>query len=660
MRRPLLLLLVLSFVLAFSPRSTRANPAAQAPKAKVETKTAGAEAGPAENVIVDKGLRVEFTVEPAFGREGEPKPIVEGEYAEVRFKITDAATGSPVSPLEPAVWISRAEGMEADMTCQERIGRYIQSLLSFQADIDLNKYFILIMNNDQTISVVDPLLGVSGITQLFTMIILKDRGEDWVYSPDGKHLFVSMPKADRLAVVDLENFKVIENVAAGSNPVRVALQPDGRYLWVGNDARTGAESGVTVIDTQNYALAGHISTGAGHHEIAFSDDSLHAYVTNSLAGSVSLIDTQKLQKIKDLPVGKSPVAVQFSPLSRAAYVAAEGDGTITVLDGATHKVSARIQTDPGLIALRSAPGGRWLFAANIKHDRVDVIDASQGSIAHSFEVGDQPHQFAFTDTYAYVRHLGTPEVKLIPLAQLAKKATIALHTVALGSQNPGAYPYSAVADSISPTGEWTAVVAANPADRMVYYYMEGMIGPMGSYSTYGRIPRAVGVVDRSVREIEKGVYAAKIRVPEAGNYNVAFLIDSPVVDQCFSFTAEANPLITAEKEKHPVRLEFLNKERNIAVGEPFKVKFSLTRSSNDKPLTGLKDVLVIATRMPGNWQERKLAKPLGDGRYEVSLVPDQPGVYLVSVGVPALQVDVTELPYRSFRATKTAKAEKGM
>ena len=33
----------------------------------------------------------------------------------------------------------------------------------------------------------------------------------------------------------------------------------------------------------------------------------------------------------------------------------------------------------------------------------------------------------------------------------------------------------------------------------------------------------------------------------------------------------------------------------------------------------------------------------------MSLVPDQPGVYLVTVGVPSFGVDVTELPYRSFR-----------
>jgi YVTN family beta-propeller protein len=660
-RKFLLLVLLLSLVLASSPAPSRTNSAPQAPEAKVDAKKVGAEDnGRAENVIINKGVRVEFEIEPASGREGEPKPIMEGEYAEVRFNITDAATGAPVSPLEPAVWISLAEGMEADIGCRDRISRYLQGMLSFQADIDLNKYFILIMNNDQSISVVDPLLGVSGITQLYAMIILKEPGEDWIFSPDGKLLFVTMPKADRVAVVDLENFKVIQNVEAGSTPVRVALQPDGRYLWVGNDDKVEGNSGVTVIDAQNYKVAAHIPTGGGHHEIAFSDDSLFAFVTNSGQGTVSVIDTQKLQKVKDLPVGKYPIAVQFSSLSQAAYVASRDDGSITVVDAARQDITATIPTELGLIALRSAPGGRWLFGANIKHNRVDVIDATKGQIAHTFEVGEQPHQFAFTDTYAYVRHLGTPETTLIPLAQLGKKATVALHTVAMGSQNPGNYPYSAIADSISPTGEWTAVVAANPADMMVYYYMEGMIGPMGSYPTYGRIPRAVGVVDRSVRETEKGVYAAKIRVPKAGKYSVAFLIDSPLVDHCFTFTAELNPLIETEKEKYPVRLEFLNKEFNISVGEPFKVKFSLTHSSNDEPLTGLKDVLVIATRMPGNWQERQLAKPLGEGRYEVSIVPDQPGVYLIAVGVPSFGVDMTELPYRSFRASKTARAEKGM
>jgi len=196
-RKVFLILLLMSFALTLAPAAGGTVSGAAAGQ---DGTAAGTPQGsPGKNVIVDKGIRVAFSIEDisAGSRQDEPKPITEGEYAEVRFAITDAATGAPVSPLEPAVWISRAEGLEADISCQERIGRYLQGMLSFQADIDLNKYFILIMNNDQTISVVDPILGVSGITQLYAMVFLKERGEDWVPSPDNKHMFVTMPKGRR-------------------------------------------------------------------------------------------------------------------------------------------------------------------------------------------------------------------------------------------------------------------------------------------------------------------------------------------------------------------------------------------------------------------------------------------------------------------------------
>ncbi len=657
MRKPFLLVFLLSLVLVSSSVYGQTNTTEQAPEAGVEAKTDGAEDNFSENVIVHKGVRVEFDIEPIYGSAGEPGQIIQGDYAEVRFRITDVATGAPIFPLEPAVWISRIREMDDSITCRERISQYTQGTLSFQADIDLNKYFILIMNNDNTISVVDPLLGVIGITKLFAMIILDEPGEDWIQSPDGKHMFVTMPKAYSVAVVNLEDFKVIRNVETGSNPARVTLQPDGKYLWVGNDGEDDVEGTVTIIDAQSYEVVAQITTGAGHHEIAFSTDSLFAFVTNNMEGTLSVIDTQKLEKIKDLSVGKYPVAVQYSNLSQVAYVASMDDGAITVVDGAGLEITGTIQTQPGLNAMRLAPGGRWLFTANNENNRVDIIDTSQEMIAHSLKVGDQPYQFAFTDAYGYVRHLGTPDVILVPLAQLDRKDTLGLQTVVIGSRNPGDYPFHAISDSISPTGEWTAVLAINPADKMVYYYMEGMIAPMGSYSTYGRVPRAVGVVDRSLKEIEKGVYGAKIRVPDAGIYSVAFLIDSPWVHHCFTFNSEPNPLLEAEKKEIPVRLEFLNEESRIPINEPFKVRFLLTGSKDGKPLSRLKNVLVLVTRMPGNWQRRMAAKPVGDGNYEVSIVADQPGVYLIAVGVPSLKVYMTELPYLSFRAIER-KTEK--
>ena len=609
-----------------------------------------------ENVFVEKGVRVEFSVVPTEDRNGLPTTIVDGDIARVSFRITDADTGAPISPLQPAAWITRTESSVEDLGCSERIGRYIQGMLGFQADVDLNKYFILFLNDDASISVVDPLLGVSGITQLYTMVPLAAPAEDWVTNQNGTRLFVTMPKVGQVAMVDLDDFKIIAQGEAGTLPIRIAIQPDGRYLWVGDDAADDGPSGVVVLDARTLAEVGSVATGSGHHEIAFTDDSLFALVTNEDDGKLTVVDTQRLVPVAELEIGERPVTVQFSQLSQNAYVA-DADGAVAVVAREPWRVVRTIETGPGLVAFRLDPTGRWGFAARAEADRVDVIDVSRNAVVHRLDVGRLPHQLAFSDTYGYVRHLGSAEITLVPLPQLSGKGRPGLQTVNFGSRPPGEYPYPSYADAISPTGEYGAMVATNPADRMVYYYLEGMIAPMGSFSAYGRVPRAVGVVDRSLRETDAGLYQATFKVPDSGEYSVALLLDSPWVDNCFTFTAERDPEKAQVTPDDPLRIEYLTEARVTAAGRPFELQFALSRAGSAEPMTGIDDVFVLTTRPPGNWQRRQVARPLGDGRYSVSVPADKEGVYYVTVAVPSLDVDFAELPHVSFRATASAAAD---
>ena len=34
------------------------------------------------------------------------------------------------------------------------------------------------------------------------------------------------------------------------------------------------------------------------------------------------------------------------------------------------------------------------------------------------------------------------------------------------------------------------MIVANPADKMIYYYTEGMAAPMGSFQNYRRVPES--------------------------------------------------------------------------------------------------------------------------------------------------------------------------
>ena len=140
-----------------------------------------------------------------------------------------------------------------------------------------------------------------------------------------------MPKAGNVAVVDLENFKVLKNVPPVKTPFALPCSPDGRYLWVETTVNRG-QSGVTIIDTPKLHAGGHIPTGAGHHEIAFSDDSLHAFVTNSI-DHVSVIDSQKTAESQGTSVGKNPVAVS-SLLSAERHTWRLRETAASVVDGA--------------------------------------------------------------------------------------------------------------------------------------------------------------------------------------------------------------------------------------------------------------------------------------------------------------------------------------
>ena len=114
--------------------------------------------------------------------------------------------------------------------------------------------------------------------------------------------------------------------------MRAELQGDGRYLWVGNDAREAGESGVTVIDTAKLERVAFVPTGPGHHEIGFSEDGRYAFVTNRDGGTVTVIEVQTLTRVKDIETGEKPIALGYSPLGKALYVADGKTGEAAVVE----------------------------------------------------------------------------------------------------------------------------------------------------------------------------------------------------------------------------------------------------------------------------------------------------------------------------------------
>jgi hypothetical protein len=596
---------------------------------------------------VRDGIAVELAVEPV-ERGGERTELREGDHAAVRFTIRDTTTGTPVAGAYPAAWMDlvAAGGKVGPAECVSKVQELLGGSLFAKPDVDLNAYYVLALNQDATITVVDPLFGFGG-TKLLALVQLPSPGEDWVLSPDRERLFVSLPDSDRVAVVDTSSWKIVAELAAGPRPGRLVLQPDGAYLWVALDGPSPA-SGVAVFDARNLVPAARIPTGPGRHEIALASDSRHVFVSNSEAGTVSVLDVAKLARIGDVEVGSPLVSMAYSPLADAAYAAGES-GTITAVGvaGGKPEIRARFQAGPGLGELRFAPGGRLGFVPSPRGKRVYIFDTAQNRVLQTAVVLDGPDQVTFSNELAYVRHRGSEIVLMIPLDELGREGAPVPVVDFPGGEHPfGKVSRPSRGDSIVRAPGANAVLVANPADKAIYYYKEGMAAPMGTFRNYGREPRAVLVLDRSLKERQPGVYSTVTRLAGPGRYQVAFFLDSPRLVHCFDLAVAPDPVLEEKRRREaPAAVQLLLEPgRTFRMGETVRLRYRLTDPHTGQPKEGLDDVRVFILLAPGMWNERYPMRPAGDGVYELDFAPPAAGTYLMSVECPSQRLLLNRSP----------------
>jgi YVTN family beta-propeller protein len=606
--------------------------------------------------IERKGVSVEFSATPS--RPGRQN-IVEGEFADIEFRIAGSEDGEPLQSVYPGVWIDLTQTADGQtkgtsIDCKTRVGQYLQGLVGMRPLIDLNSYYIMVLNKDPSISIIDPIVGITGITSLYANIPLTRPGADWTKTADEKTMFVSMPRAGQIAIVDLDTFKVEKNIDAGEMPMRIVLQPDEKYLWVGNDTSTGGSGGVTVIETESGETVRTIVTGKGHHEIAFSADSHTAFVSNRESGTMSVIDIASLEKVSDIEIGQTPISLAYSPLSKSIYVADGQTGEVVVVAAEAREVLTRISTSPGLGPMQFSEDGRWGFLVNPQSNMVYVIDASTDDVAHKIAMGHRPYQVGITRTFAYIRSLDSERISMINLQELNRGGQVIINEFAAGSFPPGQVNDISIADGMVPAAQEAAVLIVSPADATVYYYMEGMNAPMGAFRNYGHQPRAVQIANRALKEKQPGVYTATVKVPAAGTFEVAFLNETPQFLHCFTMQAEVNPLLKPEFK--PVVVEYLNDDSILRAGTTMKLRFRLSDPSNGEVFADFADVRVKYYRAPRFGLTELLAKSVGDGIYEVDVTPDRAGAYYVYVAAPSLNAQYNDLNYLTMMASRVVDA----
>ncbi|MCY1042255.1 hypothetical protein OV208_13100 [Corallococcus sp. bb12-1] len=561
-----------------------------------------------------------------------------------RLTLTDARTGEPLAGRRPLAWMRlRPQGEPApdEAACRQQVKTYLGGLMSARADVDFNAYWFLTLNHDQTISVINPQIAFDR-TKLQHLVSVGGGAADWALLPDRSAVYVTVPVMDTVSVVDTERFLVTRPLRVGRQPGRIALSPDGLTAWVSNDG----DGTVSIIDTPSHAVREPVEVGTGPHAFAFSDSGRTAWVSTREASTLTALDVATSEVLGRVDVGAGATGLAWSEVARALFVARPGTHEVVVVDTARREVSRRIPVQGGLDALRFDNTGRWAFLVHKDAGTVDILDAARGQVAHTLTGFSAPDAVVFTDAFAYVRNTTDSRVSLVELKTLEGAGRPAVVQITMGQRPATEARELGMSDPIAPLPEGNGVIAAGNADRALFLYQEGMMAPRGTHLNYGREPRAVLVLDRSLREVEPGVFSARGSVRENGTYDVQVLLDNPRVVTCLEWKVGGVPEDASLARTLPLKLtpEF-DAKRTYAPGQTVPLRFRLEPTAgNGQAPVAPEEIRVLLFKTPGTWQVRTEPRRVSDGLFEVDFAPPSPGQYKFVVGVEGRGLDLGRLP----------------
>jgi YVTN family beta-propeller protein len=478
---------------------------------------------------------------------------IDSETKVAKFALKDASTLAAVTNARPAAWMQlrRSEQASEELSCEAKAMQLSTGSLGARADVDLNTYRLITLNEDATVAFINPLVRLNN-SRLEAIVQLPSKGYDWVLSRRTQRLFISLRDVGKIAVVDALQRRLIKTIdlQADALPTRMVMDDDADTVWVGLDGR----SEVLALDAQTMQIKAQIEVAAGLHTLALAPGEPWLWVTNAQHGSVSIIHRTTLRKQADVPVGKGPVSVAWSTAARRAVVLSIEDGVLSQVDPVSAAVTHRIALERGVLQMALFEGGRYALTINHRLHRASLIDLAASRVADEVPVTQNPDQIIITREFAYVRGQSSPNVTMLNLKQ-ARAGKLSVATVSLGRKAPGEEEAGVnVASAMVSAPEGNGIYIANAADKTIYRYTEGLMAANGSFSNYRRAARGLMVLDTSLAQTDPGVFSAAFTVAQPGRYDVVLRNANPAFIACFVTQIEHDVVPTATAQVPAPRL----------------------------------------------------------------------------------------------------------
>jgi hypothetical protein len=523
------------------------------------------------------------------------------------LRVEDAASGRALGGTRPAAWwVARRSPAQIETACSDRARSLAAGSLGSRADVDLNAYRLVTLNQDRSVAFIDPFVRLH-TSRLQGLVELPALGHDMLWLRESRLLVVSMPEADALAVIDTSTRRLrgVVTFESGSKPTRI-VRDDAARVWVGLDGR----GEVALVDAAVMKESARVAIGApGALLLAIADSLAVARDTE-----VVLVDraTRRVQVRTTLDAAPSQLAWSAAAQSFAAVGKA-----LTLIDN-QGRVANLVPLADDSAALALFDQGRLALIAHATTHRVSLLDLATARITATADVAAQPDQIVLSADYAYVRSVGEAMVTMLPLAA-ARAGRLDPVRLPLGSAAPSSMPRAvntAGAPMIVPAPEGRGAWIAHAPDRQLYRYTEGLMAASGSLSNDRRQPRGLVVLDDNLREREDGRFEAFTQPPHGGTYDVVVALGQPAMAACFTVQV-AGP---SAEQAAQAGVKLVGRVIGVAREGDGALRVDVAlQGAAEAPLPPADDLELMAFDARTQWQQRAWLRQTAPGRYTARL-----------------------------------------
>lgn len=153
------------------------------------------------------------------------------------------------------------------------------------------------------------------------------RIDHFAFDPDRQLLFVAELGNDSVAVVDLEERKVVHRIAGLSEPQGIAYHAASGTLYVAN----AGDGSLRLFQASGFAPLGSIALGADADNIRL-DPWRNRVIVGYGKGGLAVIDPASRRKIADMPLDGHPESFQFDETGARIFVNVPDASRIAGLD----------------------------------------------------------------------------------------------------------------------------------------------------------------------------------------------------------------------------------------------------------------------------------------------------------------------------------------